>query len=53
MGDGEEKGNASIRKLAMLTCGSKFGRSFIFSTSKEIMVELEHVKAHRTEKDKK
>ena len=53
MGDGEEKGNASIRKLAMLTCGPKFGKSFIFSTSKEILVEVEHVKAHRTKKDKK
>ena len=43
-GHGEEKENASIRKLAMLTCGSR----------EELhLVEVEHVKAHRTKKDKK
>ena len=31
----------------------KSGKSCSFLTSKEISMELEHVKAHRTEKDKK
>ena len=32
---------------------TKCGKNCIASTSKEIVVEVEHVKAHRTEKDKK
>ena len=40
MGYGEEKRNALIRKLVMQSCGSR-------------LVEVEHVKVHRTKKDKK
>ena len=53
MGNGEEKEHESTRKLAMLTCGSRFGTSCTFLVSKEISVEVERVKAHRTKKDKK
>ena len=51
-GYGEEKENASIRKQAMLTCESKTWEESQLLTSKEILVEVEHVKAHRTDKDK-
>ena len=44
MGHGEEKENASTRKLAMLICGEELH----LLVSKEISVEVEHVKAHRT-----
>ena len=53
MGYGEEKVNALIRKLAMLICGSRFCEELHLLSSKEIVVEVEHVKAHRTKKDKK
>ena len=53
MSCGEEKGNVSTRKLAMLTCGSRFGKKLDLLVSKEIFVEVEHVKAHRRKKDKK
>ena len=43
--DGEKKENASIPKLEMLTCGSKFRQS---CTTQEISMEVEHVKADRT-----
>ena len=49
----EEGENASIRKLAMLTCGSKFGKNCTFQSQKKYLVKVEHVKAHRTKKDKK
>ena len=34
-GYGEEKEIAPIRKLAMLTCGSRFGKSCVFQCPKE------------------
>ena len=46
-------GNALIRKLAMLTCGSKFWDELQVLMARGILVEVKHVKAHRTEKDKK
>ena len=52
MGFGEEKGNALIPKLVMRTCG-KIWEELHLLTSEEILVEVEHVKAHRTKKDKK
>ena len=52
MGYGEENENALTQKLAMLTCGSKFGKIACLML-KEVLVEVEHVKAHRTKKDKK
>ena len=40
--------------LAMLTCGSKFGKNVHFSVSREILVEVEHVKGapHKEGKEK-
>ena len=35
IGYGKEQENASIRKLAMLTCGAKFGKSCIFQRRKK------------------
>ena len=49
---GEVKGNALIRKLAMRICGSKIWEELHLLISKQILVEVEHVKAHRTKKDK-
>ena len=40
-------------QAVMRTCGSKFGKSCTFQSQKEILVHVEHVKAHRTKKDKK
>ena len=51
-GCGDEKDKASIRKLAMLTCG-KFCWEEFAPSSLEILVEVEHVRAHRTMKDEK
>ena len=50
---GKVKVDASIQKQAMRTCGSKFGDELQLLTSREILVEVEHVKAYRTKKDKK
>ena len=50
-GHGEEKETASIRKLVMLTCGEIVKNAP--SSSREILLEVEHVKAHRTKKDEK
>ena len=52
MGYGEEKENALVQKLAMLICGLNKWEELHLLMSKEILVEVEHVKAHRT-KDKK
>ena len=41
------------QKLAMLTCGSRFRKNCTFWSQKEISVEVEHIKAHPTKKDKK
>ena len=51
-GCGEEKQNASIRELEMLICGSKFWEELHLLISEETLVEVEHVKAHRTKKEK-
>ena len=51
--DGLWRGNPSIRKLVMLTCGSKTWEELHLFVSQEIVVEVERVKAHRTKKDKK
>ena len=45
--------NASNRKLEMFFCGSGFGKNCTFQSQKKMLVEVEHVKAHRTKKDKK
>ena len=37
----------------MLTCGIKIWEEVQLLTSKEIQVEVQHAKEHRTEKDKK
>ena len=50
---GEEKENALIRKLAMLNLRIKIWEETHVLMSREILVEVEHVKAHRTKKDKK
>ena len=51
---GEEKENASIRKLEMLMCGSISGKNCtVWPEETFIVVEVEHVKAHRTKTDKK
>ena len=52
LGFAEENGNASIQKLVMRPCGSKIWKELHLLMSKEILVEVEHVKAHRAEKDK-
>ena len=52
MGCGEEQGNALIRKLVMQTCGSTSGKSCICDCRK-ILVDVEHVKAHRTRRIRK
>ena len=41
------------KKLVMRTCGSKFWEELHLLRSKEILVEVEHVKAHRTKKEEK
>ena len=41
------------RKLEMLTCGSKIWEELHRLAASDIVVEVEHVKAHRTKKDKK
>ena len=51
VGCGEGKENASNQKLEMPICGSRSGKSLL--AAREIVVEVEHVKAHRTKKDKK
>ena len=43
------KENASNQKLATLTCG-KMREDLHLLVSKEHLVEVEHVKAHRTKK---
>ena len=50
---GEEKENALIRKLVMLNLRIKIWEETHVLMSREILVEVEHVKAHRTKKDKK
>ena len=52
-GYGEEKRNALIRKLVMRTCGLKIWEDLQLSTSEDILVEVEQVKAHRTNKGTK
>ena len=47
-----KKGNASNPKLATLI-GGKLWEELHLLTSKETLVQVEHVKAHRTENDKK
>ena len=49
----ERRNNALIRQLAMPTCGSKIWESCTCFLSKEILVEVVHVKAHTKRKDKK
>ena len=51
MGCGEVKEHASNRKLEMLTCGSKIWEDLHSLAARDIFVEVEHVKAHRTKKD--
>ena len=51
-GNGEDNESASIRKLAMLSCVKKLERIAPFSL-KKMLLEVDHVKAHRTKKDKK
>ena len=53
MGFGEEKGNASIPKAGDADLWIKNWEELHLLTLKEILVEVEHFKAHRTEKDKK
>ena len=53
MGYGEEKENASNRKLEMLICGSIFEEELHRLAARVIVVEVEHFKARRTKKDKK
>ena len=50
---GEEKGSTSIPKMVMRTCGSKMWEELHLLALEETWVDVEHVKAHRTEKDKK
>ena len=42
-----------MRKRALLTCGQKLLEEWHQFSSREILVEVVHVKAHRTQKDKK
>ena len=49
----KRKENALIRRLAMLICGSESGKKMHVLMSREILVEVEHAKAHRSKKDKK
>ena len=53
MGYGEEKETASNRELDMLICGSRFWEELHRLAARDIVVEVQHVKAHRTKKDKK
>ena len=52
MDHGEEKEKASNQKPEMPIRGSRSGKNCTFWL-REIMVEVEHVKAHRTKKEKK
>ena len=51
-GYGQEKEDASTRKLVMPACASRFGKNCTFWSRKKSPWKLEHVKAHRTKKDK-
>ena len=49
----ERRGNATSQKLEMPICGSRFGRiAFSNVEIERNIVEVEHVKAHRTKNDK-
>ena len=53
MGCGKEEGHASIRKAGDAGLWIKIWEELHLSTPKELLVEVEHVKAHRTGKDEK
>ena len=50
---GKERASASSREREMPISGSKFGEQLHGLVERGIVVEVEHVKAHRTMKDKK
>ena len=53
MGFGEELETASTRKAGDADLWMEIWEELHLLVSKEISVEVEHVKAHRTKKDKK
>ena len=53
MGYGEDKETASNRELEMLIYGSRFGEELHRLAARDIVVEVEHVKVHRTKKEKR
>ena len=48
-----ERENASNQELEMPICGLRSGEELHSLISREILVQVEHVEAHRAEKDKK
>ena len=53
LGHGEEKENAFIRKQEMRFCGLRSAKKRDTLAAGDILVEVEHVKAQRTQEDKK
>ena len=52
MGCGKEKRNAVVQKQKTLICGSRFWEELNNFRSKDILIEVEHVKALRTAKER-
>ena len=53
MGYEEERVSASSQEREMLIYGYKFGKNYMTWKKRGILIEVEHVEAHRTEKEKK
>ena len=51
MGYEKEKKSVSSREQEMQTCGQQFGEKRVLA-KRGILVEVQHVKAHRTKKEK-
>ena len=49
----KERVSASSQERQMLIYGSKFGKNYMVWQKRGILVEVEHVEAHRTKKEKK
>ena len=52
MGYEKEKNSVSSREQEMQTCGQKIVKKIRVLAKRGILVEVEHVKAHRTKKEK-